>query len=153
MVQGYGSQSELALENAETDRIYTIHARWTFPESNFEAYGEWARTRDAESLTDFLSEPDYTQGYMLGAQQVLIDVTDPPNASIYLTLGPTQVGSDVEALASASELLLAGTQGFRSHCKVFWRSGGFVRRPVIFFSLVWHLLRVVRGSGSPRVCV
>ncbi len=50
------------------DHLYSLFARWVFPAEGFEAYAEWARTRFPLSLRDFLTAPNNTQGYTIGAQ-------------------------------------------------------------------------------------
>lgn len=50
------------------DHLYSLFARWVFPADGFEAYAEWARTRFPLSLRDFLTAPNNTQGYTIGAQ-------------------------------------------------------------------------------------
>ncbi len=50
------------------DQIYSLFARWVFPESGFEVYGEWSRTELPRSFRDFLEAPGHTEGYTLGLQ-------------------------------------------------------------------------------------
>lgn len=50
------------------DEVFALFGRWIFPESGFEAYGEWARHERPASLRDFLISPNHTQGYTLGLQ-------------------------------------------------------------------------------------
>lgn len=58
--------------NAAADnQIFSIFARWAFPEVGFEAYAEWAREDHWEDLDDLLMEPDHGQAYMLGFQKVV----------------------------------------------------------------------------------
>ena len=51
-----------------TDQISSLFARWIFPESGVEAYGEWARTELPRSLREFALAPQSTQAYVLGMQ-------------------------------------------------------------------------------------
>jgi len=53
-----------------SDQITSLFGRWVFPESGFEIYGEWARTRMPKSLRDFLVAPQRNQGYTAGLQWV-----------------------------------------------------------------------------------
>lgn len=50
------------------DQVYSLFARWVFPESGFEAYGEWGRTEFPTNLRDLLIAPNHTQAYTLGFQ-------------------------------------------------------------------------------------
>ncbi|MEP6506619.1 MAG: capsule assembly Wzi family protein [Gemmatimonadales bacterium] len=50
------------------DQILTLFARWVFPASGAEVYGEWGRTRLPKSLADFIIAPNHTQGYTIGMQ-------------------------------------------------------------------------------------
>jgi hypothetical protein len=52
----------------ETGQIFSLFGRWLFPESGFEAYGEWARHELPVSLRDLLTTPQHTQGYTVGLQ-------------------------------------------------------------------------------------
>jgi hypothetical protein len=51
-----------------SDQMFSLFARWVFPESGFESYVEWARTQLPRSLSEYLSVPQNTQGYTLGVQ-------------------------------------------------------------------------------------
>jgi len=48
------------------DQITTFFARWVF--HGVEAYGEWARFEQPESVGDFLQFPQHSQGYTYGLQ-------------------------------------------------------------------------------------
>ena len=50
------------------DQIFSLFARWVFPKSGAEVYGEWGRTVLPTSLADFLRAPNHTQGYTIGMQ-------------------------------------------------------------------------------------
>ncbi len=50
------------------DQLFSLFARWVFPKSGAEVYGEWGRTRPPKSVSDFLKTPNHTQGYTLGLQ-------------------------------------------------------------------------------------
>ena len=51
-----------------TDQIFSLFARWVFPRSGVEAYGEWARTELPRSLREYLEAPQSTQAYTIGLQ-------------------------------------------------------------------------------------
>ena len=53
-----------------TDQITSLFARWEFPTSGFEAYGELARAELPRSMRDWLVAPQHTLGYLLGTQLV-----------------------------------------------------------------------------------
>lgn len=55
----------------EVDQMLSFFARWVLPESGFEVYGEWARNDHAWNLTDFILEPEHSQGYTLGLQKAI----------------------------------------------------------------------------------
>lgn len=50
------------------DQLFSLFARWVFPQSGAEVYGEWGRTRPPKSVSDFLKTPNHTQGYTIGMQ-------------------------------------------------------------------------------------
>lgn len=50
------------------DQLFSLFARWVFPDDGFEAYTEWARQELPTSLHDFLTSPSQSQGYTLGLQ-------------------------------------------------------------------------------------
>jgi len=49
-----------------TNQLASIFARWLFPGSGFEVYGELAREDHSWNLRDFLVEPDHNSGYLVG---------------------------------------------------------------------------------------
>ena len=51
-----------------SDHLISLFARWTFPQSGFETYAEWARTEMPSSLRALLEAPQHTQAYTLGLQ-------------------------------------------------------------------------------------
>ena len=53
-----------------TDQIFSLFARWVFPASGVELYGEWARTELPRSLAEFMEAPQSTQAYTFGGQHV-----------------------------------------------------------------------------------
>jgi hypothetical protein len=54
--------------NQRADQIIGLFARWVFPKSGFEVYGEWARMELPHSLTELLTATHHTLGYTLGFQ-------------------------------------------------------------------------------------
>ena len=44
----------------------SYYARWAFPNANFEAYAEWGRHDSNRTIQDFLAEPEFNRGYVLG---------------------------------------------------------------------------------------
>jgi len=53
---------------ATFDQLFSLFARWVFPENGFEVYGEWARMLPPSSLRQLLVDPQYTRGYTVGIQ-------------------------------------------------------------------------------------
>lgn len=53
------------------DRLGALYARWALPESGFEVYGEWTREDTPGNWQDLMAEPDWTQAYSLGVEQVV----------------------------------------------------------------------------------
>lgn len=58
------------LREAGADQIFSLFARWAFPDAGFEAYGEWGRYEEPASIRDLLTAPHHSQGYTLGLQWV-----------------------------------------------------------------------------------
>lgn len=50
------------------DQYTSLFARWIFPEDGLEVYGEWARHVFPSSVSDFVDDIGYSQGYTLGTQ-------------------------------------------------------------------------------------
>ncbi|MCR4339238.1 MAG: capsule assembly Wzi family protein [Gemmatimonadaceae bacterium] len=50
------------------DQVYSLFARWLFPEAGLEVFTEWGRTEFPTSLHDFLVAPNHTQAYTIGLQ-------------------------------------------------------------------------------------
>jgi hypothetical protein len=65
---GESADVRLAQEGRGADQLASLFARWLFPESGFEAYGEWARMILPSSLRSFVLSPQFSQGYTLGLQ-------------------------------------------------------------------------------------
>jgi hypothetical protein len=51
-----------------TDQLFSLFARWMFPESGFETYVEWSRMELPRSIGEYLEVPQSTQGYTIGLQ-------------------------------------------------------------------------------------
>ena len=51
-----------------TDQLFSLFARWVFPESGFETYVEWSRMELPRSIGEYLEVPQSTQGYTIGLQ-------------------------------------------------------------------------------------
>jgi hypothetical protein len=57
-------------DNAYDNQLLSLFARWTFPESGLEVYGEWAREDHEWSFWGAIREPDHSQAYLLGLGKV-----------------------------------------------------------------------------------
>jgi hypothetical protein len=57
--------------NRPGNSIGALLARWVFPSAGFEVYGEWSREDTPHDLWDLIDEPDWTQAYALGFQQLV----------------------------------------------------------------------------------
>lgn len=56
---------------AGPDQLLTLFARWVFPGSGFEFYGEWGRYEQPASVRDFLELPQHSRGWTAGLQYAL----------------------------------------------------------------------------------
>jgi hypothetical protein len=54
----------------EDNQLASVFARWVFPRSGFEFYGEYAREDHNWHLRDFILEPDHSSGLLLGTRKV-----------------------------------------------------------------------------------
>jgi hypothetical protein len=50
------------------DQLLELFFHWSFPESGFETYVEWARIENPRSWNEWLTAPYSTQGYTMGLQ-------------------------------------------------------------------------------------
>ena len=50
------------------EQLSSLFARWVFPATGLEVYGEWGRVLLPKSLREFLIAPQFTQGYTVGMQ-------------------------------------------------------------------------------------
>lgn len=62
------SLADSTLRPGGRDQIFSLFARWVFPDDGFEAYTEWARLEFPYSLRDLLVAPNHSQGFTLGLQ-------------------------------------------------------------------------------------
>lgn len=60
--------ADSALRPGGRDQIFSLFARWVFPDDGFEAYTEWARLEFPVSFKDLLVAPQHSQGFTLGLQ-------------------------------------------------------------------------------------
>jgi hypothetical protein len=66
LTAAYGPTGDNPLDN----QLASVFARWVFPESGLEIYGEWAREDYNWSWWSTIREPDHSQAYQLGLQKV-----------------------------------------------------------------------------------
>jgi hypothetical protein len=66
LVSRYGGLGD----NPEDNQLVSVFARWAFPESGLEIYGEWGREDFENSYEMLIREPDHSQAYLLGLQKV-----------------------------------------------------------------------------------
>jgi hypothetical protein len=62
--------ADSALSPGGRDQIFSLFARWVFPDDGFESYIEWARLEFPTSLRDLATAPNHSQGFTLGLQYV-----------------------------------------------------------------------------------
>jgi hypothetical protein len=60
--------SDSSLTPGGRDQLFSLFARWVFPNDGFETYGEWARMEFPKNLRDFLLYPQHSHGYTFGIQ-------------------------------------------------------------------------------------
>ena len=72
---GEGANVRRATEGRAADQLVSLFARWIFPESRFETYGEWARVELPASISALIVAPHVSQGYTLGLQWLSADPT------------------------------------------------------------------------------
>lgn len=53
------------------NQLVSLFARWAFPRSGFEVYGEYGREDHSSDRRDFAQEPDHSRTYGLGVRKVL----------------------------------------------------------------------------------
>jgi hypothetical protein len=60
--------SDSSLTPGGRDQLFSLFARWVFPQDGFEAYTEWSRQELPVSIHDFVVDPSHSHGYTLGLQ-------------------------------------------------------------------------------------
>ncbi|MDB4871635.1 MAG: hypothetical protein JWL97_2639 [Gemmatimonadales bacterium] len=65
---GFGITTDAGIED---NQLASAFARWVFPKSGFEAYGEYGREDHNWSRRDFIQEPDHSRTYGLGLRKVM----------------------------------------------------------------------------------
>jgi hypothetical protein len=60
--------SDSSLTPGGKDQLFSLFARWVFPDDGFEAYTEWARQELPTSIHDFILDPTHSHGYTIGLQ-------------------------------------------------------------------------------------
>jgi hypothetical protein len=63
-----GAPYDSTLHPGGRDQIYSLFARWVFPASGAEIYGEWGRLDFPRSLRDLLVQPNRGAAYTMGLQ-------------------------------------------------------------------------------------
>jgi hypothetical protein len=58
------------------NQLAAVFARWVFPGSGFEVYGEYGREDHNWDLRDFLNEPDHARTYGLGFRKIFGEQAD-----------------------------------------------------------------------------
>jgi hypothetical protein len=64
-----GKYSGLGGAEDDVDQVLSFTWEWRLPETGSRAYVEWARNDHANDITDFLMQPEHSDGYVLGLQQ------------------------------------------------------------------------------------
>ena len=67
-IQPVGDTTDTGQSYQRTDQLFSLFARWVFPESGFETYVEWSRMELPRSIREYLEVPQSTQGYTIGLQ-------------------------------------------------------------------------------------
>jgi len=65
---GFGIGTDPGIED---NQLASAFARWVFPKSGFEAYGEYGREDHNWNRRDFIQEPDHSRTYGLGIRKVV----------------------------------------------------------------------------------
>ena len=66
--KGFGVGSDPGVED---NQLASFFARWVFPKSGFEAYGEYGHEDHNYDRRDLVQEPDHSRSYGLGIRKVL----------------------------------------------------------------------------------
>ncbi len=64
----YADTTDDGKSNKGSDQLFSLFARWVFPQSGFETYLEWARSEMPHSIRELLEVPQNTQAYTIGLQ-------------------------------------------------------------------------------------
>lgn len=56
--------------DSSDNQLFSLFARWVFPASGLEIYGEWGRDDHSWNFRDFITQPSHSQAFMLGLQKV-----------------------------------------------------------------------------------
>lgn len=70
------------------DQLFSLFARWVFPNDGAEVYAELGRTEFPRNLKDLMVAPNHTQGYTIGGQWIS---APSPRGSIRLQSEITQI--------------------------------------------------------------
>ena len=65
---GFGANTDPGIED---NQLASAFARWVFPKSGFEAYGEYGREDHNWNRRDFIQEPDHSRTYGLGIRKIV----------------------------------------------------------------------------------
>jgi hypothetical protein len=65
---GFGANTDPGIGD---NQLASVFARWVFPRSGFEAYGEYGREDHNWSRRDFIQEPDHSRSYALGIRKIV----------------------------------------------------------------------------------
>lgn len=75
VLQGARKAGQASPENPsgddEHDQLASLFARWVFPESGAEVYGEWARNDHSWDLRDLFVELGHSEAYTVGLRRVV----------------------------------------------------------------------------------
>lgn len=67
-MRAYADTTDDGRSNKGSDQLFSLFARWVFPQSGFETYIEWARSEMPRSFRELLEVPQNTQAYTIGLQ-------------------------------------------------------------------------------------
>ena len=67
-----GADTVESQESVVANQLASVFARWVFPESGLEVYGEFATEDHRHNLRDWLLEPDHASAYTLGIRKLWV---------------------------------------------------------------------------------
>jgi hypothetical protein len=67
-----GADTVESQESVVANQLASVFARWVFPESGLEVYGEFATEDHRHNLRDWLLEPDHSSAYTLGIRKLWV---------------------------------------------------------------------------------